>query len=391
MLANNICGRPFCGQTSAASAQSMLLLLLLAPFVFMAILRGELALSGASQMPGNDNAAQRHPVFFSEYKLRSSIETFSRELRDLKRASMRQTNEVYMSLKSDPQVGFERAQRGAPAALAATLLAEQFADILIKSHIIKRRLLTGLRLAFVKFLPIGTLKRLAESGFESFGFLRKAEQVDLRPLFPQARQSQLAQLYNLIALRTRLRAQDDLVTLSAQNARRILQIVERFLVNRKQASYVIEVELNQLAGHATKVLGFYRDQVLGVQRALASAYETQLALAARLVAFAGGRAEFERLLDRLIGAEVLDIDLSAEATRLSLPPTISEPMMANLERKWIPRHFLDSVEESRRILLENKARIASLVRLRPGWEPAELEAKCADAALYICKNYPLNV
>lgn len=265
-------------------------------------------------------------------------------------------------------------------------MGEQFADIVIKSYIIKRRFLSGLKVAYVKFLPINTLKRLVEH-FEAFKWLKAHSQVDLRPLFPQAKENHFVQLYSLIGLRARVRAYDDLATLCADNMRRILKLIDRFLIKRKQISYVTEEELKALAGYANRVLNFYLEKVVEAQRSNLAAYEKQLAQAARLAAFTGGQVEFVRLLDQLIDTVALDIDLNKEATSLSLPPTISETIMANLERKWIPGELLATVEENRRILLDNKQRITSLVRLEAEWVEVDLAEKCADASLYICKNF----
>lgn len=404
MLAN-ISKRPLCGVGRSSKLPTLLVSAIIGLGAISLLAEGAMPITnddnGNSENDNNNNhngaAIQKHPVFFSEYKLRASIETLNKELRELKRSFMKQTNSIYLSLKLDPQIGFERASRGSLAALAATLLSEQFADIVIKRHIIERRLLTGLKVAYVKFLPLNTLKQLTDH-FECFQWLKTSEQVDLRPLFPEARETELAQLYNLIGLRARVRAADDLATLTANNIKRVLNIKERFLnVDRKRINYVTNSELNQLADHTNKVLAYYLDEVIRPRQALSGVYERQLTHCKRLTNLVGGQTEFVRLLDRLIGTEVLDIDLNAEATRLSLPPTISETMMANLELKWLPSELLKAVEESRRILLDNKARIVSLVTLKAdlkdlsGEPHFDVASKCADASLYICKNYPLNV
>lgn len=126
------------------------------------------------------------PVFFSELKLRQVIQSTNYELRQLKRDFMKQMTDDYLGFKLNSKIGFERAKTGTSSAASANLLmAEEFADIVMKKHIIQRRLLTGLKLAYLKFLPMQTLVSLYRR-YKSFEWLIDQTQVDLRPKFPEA-------------------------------------------------------------------------------------------------------------------------------------------------------------------------------------------------------------
>lgn len=139
--------------------------------------------------PGQQPApgANKHPVFFSELKLRSVVEATNADLRELKRAFMKHMTDIYLQLKLDSSLGFEVAREAkTPAASANMLMAEELAHIVIKRHIIQRRLLTGLKMAFVKFLPMPTLVKLHQK-YKSYQWLANQTQVDLRPRFAQAK------------------------------------------------------------------------------------------------------------------------------------------------------------------------------------------------------------
>jgi len=63
------------------------------------------------------------------------------------------------------------------------LLAEQFAEIAMHKFIIQRRLLAGLKSAFVRFMPARTLVRLYRR-YDSFAWLRHQSQCDLKRRLP---------------------------------------------------------------------------------------------------------------------------------------------------------------------------------------------------------------
>lgn len=135
-------------------------------------------------------SAEKRHIFFSEYKLRSTVESLNDELRELKRELMRDITSIYLDMKTDATFGFQRALAAAKRAdspqagpLAFLLMAEEMASIALKRFIIQRRLLAGLKLAYVKFLPLDTLKRLYQR-FQSYAFLKDLNQVDLRPSLP---------------------------------------------------------------------------------------------------------------------------------------------------------------------------------------------------------------
>lgn len=131
---------------------------------------------------------RRRPVLQSEAKLRDVIEQTNLELRQLKRDFMQQMLDVYLRLKLHPRLGYERARDGrAPAASANLLIAEEFASMAVKRHIIQRRLLAGLKLLFVKLLPMDTLVRLHRRHGPTFGWIRDQEQIDIRAPFAGAK------------------------------------------------------------------------------------------------------------------------------------------------------------------------------------------------------------
>lgn len=139
--------------------------------------------------------SNKRPIFFSELKLRNVIEQTNSDLRQLKRDFMNQMTDIYLRMRMDSQVGHEAAtaprkrDSRASAPVGATmnmLIAEQFAEIVVKRYVIQRRLLTGLKLAFVKLLPMKTLVVLYQK-YKSFEWLRDQSQVDLRPKFPNMR------------------------------------------------------------------------------------------------------------------------------------------------------------------------------------------------------------
>lgn len=138
------------------------------------------ATEGITLRPG------KRAIPHSEYQLRDTIRELNDGLRQLKRDFTEYITSIYLKMKSNPDIGVEVGKIGDRAAsIGQTLLGEQFADIVIKQHLIKRRLLAGLKVGFAKFLTIETLKRLVER-YQSFSWLKQAQQVDLRPEFKNA-------------------------------------------------------------------------------------------------------------------------------------------------------------------------------------------------------------
>lgn len=136
---------------------------------------------------GGGGKPAKHPVFFSELRLRSIVEQANADLRQLKRAYVEDMTNIYLPMKLDPTLGFEVARLGeSQIASAQMLVAAEFGDIVKKKYVIQRRLLTGIKLAFVKFLPMNTLVRLYKR-YKSFAWLKDQTQVDLRPKFPTAK------------------------------------------------------------------------------------------------------------------------------------------------------------------------------------------------------------
>lgn len=122
----------------------------------------------------------KRAVFYSELRLRSAVQTANYDLRQLKRAFMQQMTDIYLALKMDPTIGYRLAQQtDSEVASANILVAAEFADIAIKKFTVERRLLAGLKLAFVKFMPMDTLVRLYKR-YRSYQWLRYQSQVDLR-------------------------------------------------------------------------------------------------------------------------------------------------------------------------------------------------------------------
>lgn len=145
------------------------------------------ALATIAGPSGATSGDTRSPEFSSVNKLVSAVETFNTELRQLKRNFMAQITNTYLQLKLHPTLGYEQARnRKAGPAFANILMAEEFATIVIKRHIVQRRLYTGLKLAFIKFLPMQALVKLVQR-YESFEWLKNQEQVQLKPKFPGAK------------------------------------------------------------------------------------------------------------------------------------------------------------------------------------------------------------
>lgn len=337
---------------------------------------------------GREDGHGRRPVFFSELKLRSVVESTNLELRQLKRDFMRQISDVYLALKLHPDVGFEQARdRQTHAASANILLAQELAQMVIEKHIAQRRLLTGLKLAFIKLLPMQTLVNLYRR-YKSFEWLKDQQQVDVRPKFPGAKENQFVILYNLIELRARVRASDDVLALVEDNMRRVLQTVQWYLVESRHGPEVTGQELDALASNAKQVLDFYLDEVVEWRQKVHGRYAAFLKNAGRLADMlgGGGHAQLIEFIDRLINVEALDIDLNEEAKSLEYPPTITAEMIANVQKRWVPWYVLKSLEEDRKLLVGNRERVLHLVAQDRSTREADLQEWAQNLASYLCRN-----
>lgn len=294
------------------------------------------------------------PVYLSERKLRSAIVNLNEDLRQLKRDFIEDATRIYLRVGQHSKVGREAAKRGRIPAIAAHLAGEEFGEILVKKHITERRLLSGLKAAFVKLLPLPTIKRLMAS-FQSYRWLSGSNHYDLRPRFDaDAGQLQFVQIYDVIELRARLRAADDVLSLSSDNIKRILNVAQEFLIENTYSLDTTAPELAALAELLPQMMQYYLNQVVYARANLAKAYEQKLACIGDIAAMAGGERDFLRLVDEIVDTIGLDIDLNSDARGLELPPTINEEIIVNIERKWIPRTMLDSMKEERELLLKQR-------------------------------------
>lgn len=333
---------------------------------------------------------ERRPIYFSEFKLRSMIEASNGQLRQLKRDFVKSITSVYFNMKLDNEIGIESAKRGETAAIASILMAEEFANIVIRKHIIQRRVTSGLKVAFLRFLSIDTLKLLTEH-FKSYKWLDYNTKVDLRERFPNAKETQYVQLYNLIKLRANARAADDILVLTSDSMKRILKIVQWFLFEQKRGGNK-DLDASQLIlmqNHVKKILTYYMDEVIGYQKEQQEDFDRQLIPASRLAKLVGGEREFMREIDKIIDEECLDIDLSWDAENLDLPPTINENMIKNIERKWIPNRVLESMNEDREVLLRYKRDIGSFISLESELDDVDLGGWCSNSLLKL-KNSLIN-
>ena len=119
-------------------------------------------------------------------KIVSIVGNSNFQLRQLKRDLMDQTLNVYFRLKLDGSLGFKRVSSDESGLAAANLLmAEEFATIMIKQHIIQRRIYTGLKFAFTRLLPMQILKRLAKE--RPYMWLKKQHRLVLLDDFPRVK------------------------------------------------------------------------------------------------------------------------------------------------------------------------------------------------------------
>lgn len=362
--------------------QRPLLLLIIIAITCSILLIGSIAYGKSVSDYNNIFKPRKHvekrPIYFSEYKLRSMIEASNGQLRQLKRDFLKSITSVYFNMKLDDKIGITNARRGETAAIASILIAEEFANIAIKKHIIQRRVTSGLRVAFLRFLSIDTLKLLTEN-FKSYKWLDYRTKVDLRAKFPNAQETQYVQLYSLIKLRANLRAADDILVLTSNNIKRILKIVQWFLFEQRRGGKDLsDSQTIVMRDHVKKILNYYVE-IIGYQQKQLEDFDKYLAFASRLAKLIGGQREFMKEIDKIIDEECLDIDLSWDAENLELPPTINENMIINIERKWIPKRVLESLNEDREILLRFKRDIRPLVALEPELEDVDVGGWCSNS------------
>lgn len=293
------------------------------------------------------------PVYLSERRLRSLIDNMNKDLRQMKREFIEDATSLYLRVDETKKIDRAALERGRIPAVAAHLASEEFAEILIKKHATERRLLSGLKAAFVKLLPLGTIKRLMAK-FNSYRWLRGAHHYDLTPRFQGVGQLQLVQIYEMLELRARLRAADDVLTLTSDHIKRILSVAQDFLIENKYSLDSTDRELAAMAEVLPEMLQYYLNQVVYARANVARAYEEKLVCIGDVTAMAGGEQDFLKLIDEIIDTIGLDIDLNQEANSLELPPTINEDIIANVERKWIPRAMLDSIRTERELLLKHR-------------------------------------
>jgi hypothetical protein len=347
---------------------------------------------GGSVKQHNSTTGQRRQIHQSELSLRACVEETNLQLRQLKRDFVQHMSDLYMGFRLNPLVGYEKARRlKLYVASANVLVAEQFADMLVKRHIIERRLSTGLKLNYIKMLPMSTLANLYNR-YESFEWLRYQQQVDIRPKFPGATEEELSLVYKLIGLRAQVRAAEDVLALTSDNIRRILQIAQHYFVEKKNNNKVADSnELPTFGRHIKQVLTYYLDEVVGWHARLHSLYETYLdeakPLAKRLSANQkqdNQEAALVTFLDRLTNVEALDIGLNQEAKSYEYPPTISDEIINKLQKDWIPVFVLDSLQADRKLILTNRKRVMHLVKLDPNNQDTDLSKWSKDVYTKIC-------
>lgn len=313
-------------------------------------------------VPTGTEIEGKHPIHYSEHQLRNLIIEVNKELLLLKRNFIKDVELNYIRIKQDKGNGFSRAIKGSTFGLAMTLMSEEFAELLVRKHIIQRRLSSGLRVLLHKLLPLRTLKYLLEKYPNSYNWLKKAEQVDLRSKFSNISNNEFIQLYKIIELRARLRAHDDVVALTDNNIKRIFKVIKWFLIDEKAAKDIKPVQLNAMSFYAQKILAYYTKEVTERERAIQTEFMQYLQqVGENVIKSIGDEKEFLAFIDDLIDRDGLDIDLSQEATTMDLPPTINEAMIENIRKKWIPHELLNSMTEDRKVLLQAKLGIKNFV------------------------------
>lgn len=246
---------------------------------------------------------------------------------------------------------------------------EQFADMLIKNYVVRRRLLKGLKFAAARLLSMDTILELVRSLPKTHAWLGGESKLDLRLRFPALKsgghRAQVAQsaLYELIELRARVRAANDFVALSADNIERILRAIQLYLIHDDDdddidSPHHSEALRAHLLAFGRQMLDYYTEQardnvadLSGRYDALVDRYADELmrpqvgapetTINATRTHYAPNNVQQVRLthfLDEFINAELLDIaerQLSRAANGLPLPPTITRALVLAQAPKWI--------------------------------------------------------
>lgn len=329
--------------------------------------------------------ANKRPVFFSEYKLRSSIVSLNEEIRELKKELMRDVSKIYLNMKHDPIIGFhEAATSRSDGSLALLLIAEEFADLVVKRFVIQRRVLAGLKVAFFKFLPIDTLKRLIDR-YQAYDWLKGLNQIDLRQVFPGFQENQYVQLYNLIELRALTRAADDAMALVGDNMKRVINTLQLVALDRRLN--IAEEDINRIAMYGAKVLDYYRDRIVNKQLELHNRFEIFLKHSSKLADTIGGQKRFLQFIDKTIDVEALDIELSRAAFSLELPPTTSNQIIRRNSPLWVPKKILDMIDEDRVVLMKNVELTKALIDIDQRWQDGDVADWQAQVSRQLCKSH----
>lgn len=416
------------------------------------------ALNNDRTRAGSENR-QNVAINGSELKLRTMIAAANNELEDLEDEFMQQMRNVYVSLKSDDHVGIraaferssstnedreggadeddEQSKRRMP--MIAQSMNEQFVELLITRYIVQWRLLKGLIFVSTRLMPMATILRSIERYPDAYGWLEKESKLDLSSSFPNLSDDQHCNLYALIELRARNRAADDFVTFSSHHIHRILESVQRYLIDN-QTSDLLEDRSNlreraSLAKHAQRMLDYYTDKAGDSVSKLNKLYDQLVdrwadSLVPRQLgegssaSVTNNKTEsgdaVQRLtqsIDQIIDEEMIDIDLSQEADWMT--PPITDAMVQADVPEWLPARVVRSTLKDRKTLTEHGQPFKSLIdsdgaeegsssnRQGAGYNDNTedgsedrgkilatrtgnglgLVAWAADASYYICKRY----
>ena len=165
-------------------------------------------------------------------------------------------------------------------------------------------------------------------------------------------------MYTLIEARALLRAASDLVALTSDNLRRILQIVNDHFATGGRVS---GKRLERLAGFARLVLEHYWDNVFEWRQWLRAKYDEALDRARSIERLFGSRDELLKFIDTTIDNDVINNVLRRRQARGGLPPTISEQQIVNSQESRIPPCVLLSLQDDRRKLIENSDQVMDFI------------------------------
>lgn len=188
---------------------------------------------------------------------------------------------------------------------------------------------------------------------------------------------EIVNMIKLIEVRARFRTHDDVLALSTTNIKRIHQVVELYAFDRSQIYSAI------IANWGLVLLEDYYQNALEYQYLLADTSDKALeALNYSIISPNSNSSDDDNNKSELIMNKVdgiindtLDIQLSAEAQRLDLPPTINEDMINNLVIAWLPE---DVVRDQRRVLDEL---IGAGMEFRDNKKRKELEQQLDSIAI----------